>query len=118
MAKKMTKRDYFNTLLNLEEVKANTALTDFVKHELDLLAKKNSGEKKPTATQKQNEVIKTAIYESMEDEKRYLVSDFIKNVPECAELSNQKVAALVRQLVNEGKLYRFEEKRKAYFSLN
>jgi hypothetical protein len=35
----------------------------------------------------------------------------------CAELSNQRVSALVRQLLSEGKVERFEEKRVAYFAL-
>ena len=40
--KKMTKRDYFNTLLGIVEVKANPELVKFIDHELELLAKKNS----------------------------------------------------------------------------
>ena len=36
--KKLTKRDHFNALLNLEEVKANPVLVESIEHELDLLA--------------------------------------------------------------------------------
>ena len=56
--KKMTKRDYFNALLNVEEVKANSAMVTFIEHELELLSKKNASDRKPTATQKENEAIK------------------------------------------------------------
>jgi hypothetical protein len=40
----------------------------------------------------------------------------LKELPCCKELTNQKVSALVRQLIAEDKVVRVEEKRKAYFS--
>ena len=115
MTKKMTKREMF------EQIKANYPLTDeevkFIDHELELLAKKNSGEKKPTAVQVANEGIKQAIVAGMEKGKKYTITDLMKCIPECAELSNQRVSALVRQLLNDEIVVRTEEKRKAYFSL-
>jgi len=112
--KKMTKREMF------EQIKANYNLnTDeiaFIDHELELLAKKNSAEKKPTAVQVANEGIKAEILEGMEVGKKYTITDLMKSVPACAELSNQRVSALVRQLVTDGSVERTEEKRKAYFS--
>lgn len=116
-SKKLTKRDYFNTLLTLSEVQANSALVDFINHELELLAKKNSAEKKPTAVQVANEGIKSAIYEGMQENRLYTITELIKEIPECAELTNQRVSALVRQMYDcaEPVLVRVEEKRKAYF---
>ena len=113
--KKMTKRDYFNSLLNLSEVKANAELTAFIEHELELLAKKNTSEKKPTAVQVVNGGIKDAIYNTMQENRLYTITELIKEVPECAELTNQRVSALIRQLKDELKVERVEEKRKAYF---
>ena len=115
--KKMTKRDYFNSLLALDEVKSNPKLVDFINHELELLDKKNSADKKPTAQQTANDSIKVAILDNMVEGKMYTITDIIKSVPECAELTNQRVSALVRQLKDEGKVVRTEDKRKAYFSL-
>ena len=113
-AKKMTKREMF------EQIKANYDLTaeeiKFIDHELDLLAKKNNGEKKPTATQTANVGIKSAILAGMEVGKKYTITDLMKSIPEIAELSNQRVSALVRQLIDSGEVERTEEKRKAYFS--
>ena len=113
--KKMTKREMF------EQIKANYSLTNeevaFIDHELELLAKKNSAEKKPTAVQVANEGIKQSIVDGMEVGKKYTITDIMKSSDECAELSNQRVAALVRQLVTDGVVVRTEEKRKAYFSL-
>ena len=113
--KKMTKREMF------EQIKAKYALTSeevkFIDHELELLAKKNSTEKKPTAVQVANEGIKSAILEGMEVGTLYTITDMQKNFPELADLSNQKVSALVRQLIADGKVVKTEDKRKSYFSL-
>jgi hypothetical protein len=112
--KKMTKVDYF------KQIKANYALTadevKFVDHEIELLTKKNSAEKKPTAQQTANEGIKSAIVEGMEPNRLYTVTEIIKSIPVCADMTNQRVSALLRQLVECGKVKRTEDKRKAYFS--
>jgi predicted transcriptional regulator len=115
--KKPTKRENFSTLLNFAEVKANPTLVEFINHEIELLDKKNSSEKKPTAQQTANDSIKVAILDAMVEGERYTITDIIKSVPECADLTNQRVSALIRQLKDEGKIVRVEDKRKAYFLL-
>ena len=115
--KKMTKRDCYNVLLGIEEVKRNEALTKFIEHELELLEKKNSTERKPTAVQQANESIKDAILNGMEKDKSYTITELIKAIPELNELTNQRVSALVRQLVEAELIVRTEDKRKAYFKL-
>ena len=113
MTKKMTKAQMF------QQIKSNYALTEdeiaFIDHELALLSKKNSSEKKPTSTQLANESLKDAILDFMVVGTGYTITDFIKSVPECAELSTPKVSALVKQLKDDGLVDRYEEKRKAYF---
>lgn len=81
------------------------------------LAKKSSGERKPTATQRENVGFKDAILASLEAGKSYTITDIMKSVDAIAELSNQRVSALVRQMVADGLLVREEIKRKAYFHL-
>jgi hypothetical protein len=100
----------------MAEVKANPDMVAFIEHELELLAKKNSADKKPTAQQTANEAIKSAIVEAMEPNHLYTVTELQKSVEACAELSNQRVSALLRQLKDEGAVVRTEDKRKAYFS--
>ena len=51
----------------------------------------------------------------MEDDVLYTITDLLKNVPECAGMSNQRVSAIVRIMREEKKVERIEEKRKAYF---
>ena len=120
MTKKMTKKDYFNELLTIKEVAENEKLVAFIEHELELLAKKNttsSGEKKMTATQKENEGIKQAILDFMEPNRLYTITEIMKGCAVCKEkeMSNQRVSSLVRQLKDELKVKRIEDKKKALF---
>ena len=117
--KKMTKRDYFTILRNSYPATADNydEVIAFIDHELELLAKKNSAEKKPTAQQVANEGIKAAIVAGMAPNRLYTITEIQKEIPECAEMSNQKVSALVRQLKDAGLVIKTEDKRKSYFSL-
>lgn len=115
--KKITKRDRFNALLSLSEVQANADLVAFIEHEIELLDKKNSGEKKPTAQQTANEVIKQGIVKGMQKGRLYTVTELIKEIDECADLTNQKVSSLLRQLISENKVVKSIDKRKSYFQI-
>lgn len=116
-SKKLTKRDHFNTLLQLPEVAANPTLVDFINNELDLLARKNNSDnKKPSEKDIANQGLKTAILEfATASGEQHTVTDFIKNVPACAGLSQQKISAMVRQMVEDGKLEKVIVKRVSYF---
>lgn len=114
MTKKMTKREMFEAMLAKYDF--NDAEKAFINHELELLAKKNAstGEHKPTATQKANEGVKDAIVEVLADGAK-TVTEIVKALE--GDYTNQKVSALVRQLIADGKVERFEDKRKAYFKV-
>ena len=115
--KKLTKKEKFEMLKAIPAVQENGMLIEFINHEIELLAKKSAGgEKKMTATQKANEGVKTTILESMEPGKLYSITDMIKQFDCCAEMSNQRVNALVRQMMPE-KIERILVKRRAYFAL-
>lgn len=112
--KKMTKREMF------EQIKNSYSLTPaevaFIDHELELLAKKNSAEKKPTAQQVANEGLKSTIIKVLTDNGGLMtVTDVQKSCEELSALSNQRVSALLRQLKDDSKVERVEDKRKAYF---
>lgn len=112
--KKMTKAQMY------AQIKANHNLSEdevaFIDHELELLAKKNSAEKKPTAQQKANAGVAEAIlfHMSAEPNRLFTITELIKEVPACAELTNQRVSAIVRGMIGVS-VERIEEKRKAYF---
>jgi hypothetical protein len=114
--KKMTKADKYNMLKAIPSVAENPILVEFLDHELELLAKKNSADKKPTAQQVANDGLKQSIIDGMEKGKLYTITDLIKSIPALADLTNQRVSALVRQLIPNS-IERVEEKRKAYFKL-
>ena len=113
--KKITKREKFEMLMAIAEVKANPMLTEFIEHELELLAKKNASEKKPTAQQVANEGLKDVILEVLKENGGLMtITDIQKSADELADLSNQRISALVRQMVDVS-VERVEDKRKAYF---
>lgn len=114
--KRITKREMF------EQIKANYALTDneikFIDHEIELLTKKNSKDRKPTAQQIANENLKANIVAYLtEKAKPQTITEIIKGADECADISNQRISALCRQLIDENKIVRTEIKRKAYFGI-
>jgi predicted transcriptional regulator len=113
--KKITKREKFEMLMAIAEVQANPMLTEFIEHELELLAKKNASEKKPTAQQVANEGLKDVILDVLKENGGLMtITDIQKSAEELADLSNQRISALVRQMVDVS-VERVEDKRKAYF---
>lgn len=113
--KKMTKKDYFKQIKEL--VVGNVDLENFINHELELLEKKSSS-KAPTKVQIENENLKELIVEVLSTfERPATISDIQSANDELAKLSNQKISALLTQLVNAKTVVRTIDKKKAYFSL-
>ena len=111
MANKPTKRDHYNALLAIDAVASNSELVAFIENELALLEKKNaSRSSKPTKNQVANANLMDVIYNAMEDDKRYTVTEIHKMIPALAEFSGNKVSALVRGLKLDGRVIRTEEK--------
>ena len=78
--------------------------------------KKSSANRKPTATQLENEGLREKIVEYLKNTgKRLTVSEMMKEIEGLKELSNQRVTSLATSLYKEGKIDRTVEKRKAYF---
>ena len=118
--KKMTKAQKFAIIADLPEVKSNPMLTEFVAHEIELLTKKNTTEKKPTAKQTANAVIKGNIVALMESDpdRLFTITELCKEVADLPEdMTPQRMSAIVRQRKDDGVVERIEEKRKAFFRL-
>ena len=82
---------------------------------VEQLDKKASAPKKPTAKQVQAIGEAEEVYESLKAlGKAVTVSELMEACPELRKHSNQKVASLLRSML-DGKVVRTEEKRKAYF---
>ena len=114
----MTKMTYAVAIDNA----LNGNITEEVRERLEALkaslAKRNSGsgKKSPTKTQKENEVLKGIIAEVLSTAEKFTVSEIIKADERLSELSNQKVSALLRLMVEEGSASKNMEGKKAYFS--
>lgn len=124
-AKKVTKAQRFadiRNMLNNEAVTYGTSLADalsFIDKEMELLAKKNSGtSKKQTATQRENEVLKELIKKFLITHSDQTVTQITKGIPELADLSNQKVSRLCRDLVESNELVKIVDKGRSLFSLS
>jgi hypothetical protein len=117
MEKKITKVDRFNQLMALNEVKANADLVAFCEHEIELLQKK-SASKKPSKKNEENEVLKTKIVEVLGTfENGATVSEILGASEDFNGMSNQKISALVRQLVLDGTVVKTTDKKKSIFSV-
>lgn len=83
------------------------------------IAKKNSAERKPTAKQRANADIKTAIADWMVEGRVYTSAEVAKECPACVdgEISANRVSALLPQMVEAGILVKTVEKRKNFYSL-
>ena len=112
---KKTKKVFYNELL--EVVKGNEELENFINHELELLDKK-ANSKTPSKTQIANKSIKETIKNVLVEGARPMtISDIQEKNSQLAELSNQKISALLTQLVNEKAVVRTVDKKKAYFTI-
>ena len=119
--KKMTKKETINLLIDVlmgnKEVEDTQIFVDFLIHERELLEKKssNSGQ---TKTQKENETIKEKIVATLRElDKPVIITEIQGANEELANYSNQKISALLTQLVNSKVVKRVVDKKKAYFTL-
>ena len=115
--RKPTQRDSFTELRALAEQAGRDDLVEFIDGRIAQLNKKTSAERKPTAKQVENEGIKAQIAAWFERDVLYASADVAKGCPACAELSPQRVSALLSQLHKSGVLAVTQEKRKNFYSL-
>lgn len=115
MEKKLTKKQMFEKVLVL--VEGNQDLVDFVNHEIELLDRKASRSTE-TKTQKENVAIMKTIVETLTDlAKPVRITDLQSANETLANLSNQKISALLKKLVDSNKVAKTIEKKIAFFSI-
>ena len=113
---KMTKREMFEMI---KGVCANdTRIVEFCEHEIELLNRKSS-KSTQTKTQIENENIKGAIVNALtEIAKPVTITEMQELNTEMANYSNQKLSALLKQLVeNDKKVVKTVDKKKSYFTV-
>lgn len=123
MEKKITYAQALNTVLNNE----NIVLASDVREKLEALlasVSKKSGERKETAQQVENAEMVERIYQEMEENRTYSIAELLKELPVVAdfnvkhenEMSTQRMANLLRTLVENGKVIKTTEKRRVYYT--
>ena len=123
MEKKITYAQALNTVLNNE----NIVLATDVREKLEALlasVSKKSGEKKDTAQQVENAEMVERIYQEMEADRTYSIAELLKELPVVADfnakheqdMSVQRMANLLKTLVDGGKVIKTTEKRRVYYT--
>ena len=116
--KKVTKKEMFGRLIEIVEganVQDVETIVEFLNHEIELVSKKRNGQ---TKVQKANEGLIEVIYNAIaEADEKMTVTEIYEKVKSDEITSSQKVSALVKKLVDAGRIVRTKEKKKAYFSV-
>lgn len=112
----MTKREMFAEIRNL--VSDNAEMVAFIDREIELLNRKASSPRKPTATQVENAGFKENILEALESaDKPVSIRELCEICPSLEGLTNQRITHLLTDLRKAGKVARNYVKKVAYFSL-
>ena len=80
--------------------------------------KSSTGERKPTAKQVKNAEVADKVYEQMEPNRLYTVSEMVKVLPIFAEMDECSASyanAIVKKLKDAGRVTRSVDKGRAYF---
>ena len=119
-----TRKEMFTSVSDfLAEHDADTALIDFINHQIELLDNKKES-KKQSKEQEENAAYSDAIYEQMAFERKYSAAELMRELPAVGdwnanhetELSVQKLASLLKPLVDGGKVIKTTEKRRVFYT--
>ena len=111
----MTKKETFATIKGILNEMGNTDFDAFIDHEVELLSRKRSTASKPTKRQVENEALKGRIAEILSDEGQTVTAILGELGDE--GLTNQRVSALLRQMVASGTAQKEMVKGKAMFTI-
>lgn len=112
---KMTKVEMFNAIKAIPQVADNQEMVDFIDKQIAQLAKRKSAESK---TQKENKALMEVVVDAMEVlNKPATATQIMKSDASLSELSLPKVSALLKKLIEDGRVERTIEKKIALFSL-
>ena len=117
MNEKMTNRKALTYCLNTYDLPAD--VKEKLTAMIAALDKKSNGERKPTAKQTENAIVRAALVEYINENAEgngFTCSDLIKTCPAVEGQSNQYVSAILRQAVLAGEISKGTVKRKTYFA--
>lgn len=112
---KMTRVEMFNAIKAIPQVAENQEMVDFIDKQIAQLAKRKSAESK---TQKENKALMEVVVDAMVVlNKPATATQIMKSDAYLSELSLPKVSALLKKLIEDGRVERTIEKKIALFSL-
>ena len=112
---KMTRIEMFNAIKAIPQVADNQEMVDFIDKQIAQLAKRKSVESK---TQKENKALMEVVVDAMAVlNKPATATQIMKSDAYLSELSLPKVSALLKKLIEDGRVERTIEKKIALFSL-
>lgn len=123
MEKRLTKKDYFEMIKGV--CADRTDIVDFCNHEIELLSRKNS-KSGATKTQKENEIVANMLVEELAKIGKPITITDLMNTSEIVKgytlengnnLTNQKISAIFKQLVENNRIVKVVDKKKSYFSI-
>lgn len=117
---KMTEKEIFALVGANAEVfgdKATLILEWAEKHIGQLDRKYSSKSGKPSAKQVENEAIKGKIFEAIESLDKPVRVMELNALPSFEDYTSQKLSALLNQMVDEGKIIKYIDKRVTYFAI-
>lgn len=123
MEKRLTKKDYFEMIKGV--CADRTDIVDFCNHEIELLSRKNS-KSGATKTQKENEIVANMLVEELTKVGKPITITDLMNTSETVKnytlengnnLTNQKISAIFKRLVESNRIIKVVDKKKSYFSI-
>ena len=116
--KKITKRDMFNEVIAMAKGLDRQDIVAFAEREIELLDKKrDSKSKAEIAVDTENARLMELIKVALTGSEGKTVTEIMKSNDELGSLSNQKVSALVRKMIEAGVIEKSIDKKKSIFSL-
>jgi len=106
---KVTKREQFEAVRSALDELGEDGLVAFIDHELELLAKRASGTRKPTKVQEANEVTKGKMIDVLEGMPEGMTAT---DIGIAVGIGVQKASQLLKQLVADGEVTRTPGKGK------
>lgn len=111
---KLTKKQAFELLLTLSEVKSNTQLVEFINHEIALLDKRITS--KTSKVNVEHNLIMTAILETLTIDGMTIKQMQTENTL-LGSYSNQKLSAILKKMVDNNTVIRVKVKNATIFKL-
>ena len=116
MEKKMTQKEMFNEIIKFAQAGNRQDIVEFCKGRIAVLEKKSES-RTQTKTQKENAELSKIILEVLKGSKPMTVTEIQSKNEVLGSLSNQKVSAVTRLLVSDGKVIRDDSGKKTLFSI-